>query len=175
MCRKLVVTNRLGLGSRELGYEVYSLPKGEVLEFTSKQLRDIIKAGKDEVYGLRVAENGELVFDETFFTTNMMYKVHIGSLTPLVESECTVNLFYIVIGTHKVQDRTYYDVVSSRYERTSFLEEKLKTLLEIGVVTGGAKLDNGKVVVAPLEKPKPTQKKSASELPSNQKTVAEEK
>ena len=44
MCRKreLIVVNKLGLGSRELGYEVYSLPKGEVLEFTAKQLRDII-------------------------------------------------------------------------------------------------------------------------------------
>ena len=42
MCRKLVVVNKLGLGNRELGYEALSLPKGEVLEFTSKQLRDLI-------------------------------------------------------------------------------------------------------------------------------------
>ena len=56
MCRKLVVTNKLSLGSRELGWEAYSLPKGEVLEFTSKQLKDAIKQGTDEVYGLKLEE-----------------------------------------------------------------------------------------------------------------------
>lgn len=46
MCRKLIVTNELFLGSRQLGYELYSLPKGEVVEFTEKQLRDCIIHGK---------------------------------------------------------------------------------------------------------------------------------
>ena len=158
MCRKreLIVVNKLGLGSRELGWEAYSLPKGEVLEFTSKQLRDIIKAGKDEVYGLKIAENGfDLVFDEEFFTSNMMYKVHIGTLTPMAEMDCLVNLFYIVIGTHVQHGEVMYDVVSSRFERTSFNGEKLRTLIEMRVITGGAKLDeNGKIVVASLEKVK---------------------
>lgn len=169
MCRKLVVTNKLGLGTRELGWEALSLPKGEVLEFTSKQLRDIIKGGKDEVYGLQIAKNGiDLEFDSSFHTTNMMYKVHIGSLSPLVEDECMVNLFYIVIGTHKENENVMYDVVSSRFERTSFTTEKLKTLLEMKVVTGGAKLENGEIVVAPLEKPKPVEKKEVTKLPKNQ-------
>lgn len=43
MCRKLIVTNKLSLGNRELGWETYSLPKGEVIEFTSKQLKDAIR------------------------------------------------------------------------------------------------------------------------------------
>ena len=43
MCRKLVVTNKLSLGNRELGWETYSLPKGEVVEFTSRQLKDAIR------------------------------------------------------------------------------------------------------------------------------------
>ena len=161
MCRKLVVINKLGLGTRELGYEVYSLPKGEVLEFTAKQLRDIMKAGrdgkgKDEVYGLKIGENGfDLVFDEEFFTSNMMYKVHIGTLTPMAEMDCLVNLFYIVIGTHVQHGEVMYNVISSRFERTSFNGEKLRTLIEMRVITGGAKLDeNGNIVVAPLEKVK---------------------
>lgn len=167
MCRKLIVTNKLGLGTRELGWEALSLPKGEVLEFTNKQLRDIIKGGKDEVYGLKIAGNGiDLTFDEAFFTTNMMYKVHIGSLTPIVEDECMVNLFYIVIGTHKENENIMYDVVSSRYERTSFTAEKVKTLLEMKVITGGAKLENGEIVVAPLEKPKPVEKKEVAKIPN---------
>ena len=165
MCRKLVVINKLGLGTRELGYEVYSLPKGEVLEFTTKQLRDIIKAGKEEVYGLKIAENSiDLVFDEDFFTSNMIYKVHIGSLTPMVQTDCMVNLFYIVIGTHVQHGEVMYDVISSRFERTSFNGEKLRALLEMGVISGGAKLDeNGKIVVAPLEKVKSLEKEKTLE------------
>ena len=175
MCRKLVVINKLGLGTRELGYEVYSLPKGEVLEFTAKQLRDIIKAGKEEAYGLKIGENGiDLVFDEGFFTTNMMYKVHIGSLTPMVQTDCLVNLFYVVIGTHVQHGEVMYDVVSSRFERTSFTEEKVKILLNMGVISGGAKLDeNGKIVVAPLEKvKKPVEEKK---VPVEEVKALEEK
>lgn len=46
-----------------------------------------------------------------------------------------------------------YDVISSRYERTSFTEEKVKTLLDMHIISAGAKLENGAVVVASLEKP----------------------
>lgn len=155
MCRKLVVTNKLSLGNRELGWEAYSLPKGEVVEFTSKQLKDAIRLGTEEVYGLRLAEeSSDLVFDEGFFTTNMMNKVHINSLTPMVESDCLANLFYIVIGSRKVKQETVYDVISSRYERTIFTAEKVKTLLEMEIISGGAKLENNEIVVAPLTKEK---------------------
>lgn len=156
MCRKLIAVNKLSLGNRELGWETYSLPKGELVEFTSKQLKDIIRTGgADEVYGLKVSEEtGELVFDEAFFTTNMMNKLHINTLVPMVEDDCLANLFYIVIGTHKVKQETMYDVISSRYERTSFTEEKVKTLLDMHIISAGAMLQDGAIVVAPLEKPK---------------------
>ena len=190
MCRtrKLVAINNLRLGTRELGWELYSLPKGEILEFTSKQLRDIIKGykeGKDEVYGVKIAENGiDLVFDESFFTTNMMYKVHIGSLTPMVQTDCMVNLFYVVIATHVEHGELLFDVISSRFERTAFNEDKLRALLEMGVISGGAKLDeNGKIVVASLEKVKKPveevkaleEKKVVAEMKSLEKEVPVEK
>ena len=159
MCRKLIVTNKLSLGNRSLGYETYCLPKGELVEFTDKQLKDIIKSeGPDEVYGLKIAEEtNELVFDDSFFVTNMMNKLHINSLVPMVEVDCLANLFYIVIGTHKVKNEIMYDVISSRYERTSFSAEKVKTLLDMKIISAGAKLENGEIVVAPLEKPKATE------------------
>ncbi|MBQ8327976.1 MAG: hypothetical protein IJX86_13015 [Lachnospiraceae bacterium] len=159
MCRKLVVTNKLSLGNRELGWETYSLPKGEVVEFTGKQLKDIIRnGGPDEVYGLTISEEtGELVFDPNFHVTNMMNKLHINTLVPVEESDCLANLFYIVIGTHKVKNEIMYDVISSRYERTSFNAEKVKTLLEMKIISAGAKLENGEIVVAPLEKPQPVE------------------
>ena len=154
MCRKLIVTNKLSLGNRSLGYEAWSLPKGELVEFTEKQLKDNIRSGgPDEVYGLKISEeSGELVFDDSFFVTNMMNKLHINTLVPIVEGSL-VNMFYIVLGTHKVKNEIMYDVISSRYERTSFTAEKVKTLLDLGIISAGAKLENGEIVVAPLEKP----------------------
>ena len=153
MCRKLVVVNELYLGNRQLGFETFSLPKGELLEFTSKQLKDIMKQGKDEVYGLKLSETNELAADtEHFFCNNWMVKSHINSLTPKFESESMANIFYIVIGAHKEKGGMVYDMVSSRYERAGFTEEKTKTLLEMGIISAGAKLQDGKIIVAPLEK-----------------------
>ena len=156
MCRKLVVTNQIFLGTRAICYEAYSLPKGEVVELTEKQIKDALKGiTTDEVYGLALSDAGELVLDtDNFFTTNMMKKIHTNTLIPMVEDDCLANLFYIVIGTHKVKQETMYDVISSRYERTSFTEEKIKTLIDMHIISAGAKLQDGAVVVAPLEKPK---------------------
>ena len=164
MCRKLIVTNELALGNRNLGFEVLSLPKGEVLEFTNKQLKDLIKSGKDEVYGLDISEDtGELIPDtENFFCTNWMIKSHINSLVPKFESEGLVNLFYIVTGTHKEKGNIVYDVVSSRYERTAFTAEKIKTLLEMGIISAGVKLVNDELVVASLEKKKTEEKEETA-------------
>lgn len=165
MCRKLVVTNELALGNRNLGFEALALPKAEVVEFTNKQLKDIIKSGKDEVYGLTISEEtGELIPDtEYFFCNNWMIKSHINSLVPKFESDSLVNLFYIVIGTHKEKGNVLYDVVSSRYERAAFTEEKIKTLLDMGIISAGVKLgDNGELIVAPLEKPKADRKEEVA-------------
>lgn len=43
MCRKLVVTNQIYLGTRAICFEAYSLPKGEVVELTEKQIKDALK------------------------------------------------------------------------------------------------------------------------------------
>ena len=162
MCRKLVVTNEIFLGTRAICYEAYSLPKGEVVELTEKQIKDTLKGlTTDEVYGLRLSEAGELELDtDDFFTTNMMKKIHTNTLVPMVEDACLANLFYIVIGTHKDKANTMYDVISSRYERTSFTEEKVRTLLDMHIISAGAKMQGDKIIVAPLEKseqPKPQQ------------------
>ena len=84
MCRKLVVTNEIFLGTRAICYEAYSLPKGEVVELTEKQIKDALKGiTTDEVYGLELSEAGELVMDKkNFFTTNMMKKIHTNTLIP---------------------------------------------------------------------------------------------
>lgn len=175
MCRKLVVTNEIFLGARPICYEAYSLPKGEVVELTEKQIKDAIKGlTTDEVYGLALSETGELILDtENFFTTNMMKKVHTNTLVPMVEDDCLANLFYIVIGTHKEKGNTTYDVISSRYERTSFTEEKVKTLLDMHIISAGAKLQGDNVIVAPLEKLEHSKPQQSADTKIEKTTVAE--
>lgn len=164
MCRKLIVVNELYLGARQLGWEAYSLPKGEVVEFTDKQLRNLILTGKEEVYGLAISEEtGELIPDtETFYCRNWMVKSHINSLIPKFENDSLVNLFYIVTGTHKEKGTQLYDVISSRYERTSFSEERIKALYEMGIISGGLKIEGNNLKVAPLEKKSTTETKTES-------------
>ena len=60
MCRKLVVTNQIFLGTRAICYEAYSLPKREVVELTEKQIKDALKGiTTDEIYGLALSDAGE--------------------------------------------------------------------------------------------------------------------
>ena len=155
MCRKIYITSELVLGHRPLGWEAWVLPKGEVQEFTSKQLKDIIKQGNEEVYGLVVNKStGDLEIDrEGFFVRNHMVKSHINSLVPKNPEDCLANLFYIVIGTHKEKNNILYDVISSRYERTSFTEDKVKTLLEMGIISAGVRIVGDKLEIAGTSKP----------------------
>ena len=175
MCRKLVVTNEIFLGARPICYEAYSLPKGEVVELTEKQIKDALKGlTTDEVYGLVLSETGNLILDtEKFFTTNMMKKIHTNTLVPMVEDDCLANLFYIVIGTHKEKGNTMYDVISSRYERTSFTEEKVKTLLDMHIISAGAKMQGDKVIVAPLEKLEQSKPQQSADTKIEKTTVTE--
>ena len=177
MCRKLVVTNEIFLGARPICYEAYSLPKGEVVELTEKQIKDTLKGlTTDEVYGLKLSEAGELELDtENFFTTNMMKKVHTNTLIPMVEDDCLANLFYIVIGTHKDKANTMYDVISSRYERTSFTEEKVRTLLDMHIISAGAKMQGDKIIIAPLEKPEQSKPQQPAEAKVEKTAVADNK
>ena len=177
MCRKLVVTNEIFLGTRPICYEAYSLPKGEVVELTEKQIKDAIKGlTTDEVYGLRLSEAGELELDtDNFFTTNMMKKIHTNTLVPIVEDDCLANLFYIVIGTHKDKANTMYDVISSRYERTSFTEEKVRTLLDMHIISAGAKMQGDKIIIAPLEKPGQLKPSQPAETKVEKTAVADNK
>lgn len=145
MC-KMYVVNQLNLGNRKLGYELFN--GKEIVEMTEKMLKDSIVSGK-EVYGMCVV-NDELVLDkENFFMRNMMIHSHIGNYTAMVEDDtCIAKVFYLVIGSHTEAGKTVYDVVSSRFERCSINEEKLQAWYELGVINGGVKIENNKLVLA---------------------------
>lgn len=149
MCRMNVVVNKLVLGNRELGFECWD--GKQISEFTAKQLKDMIRAGKQKVCGLKIGANGELELDkEGFFTTNMMVHSHIGSYKSM-EEEGMANLLYVCIGTHEEAGKVVYDCISSRFEQAKISESDMRAYLKIGIVSGGAKLDGDKIVVASLE------------------------
>ena len=146
MCKMLVVVNQLRLGNRILGYSAWS--GKEVMEFTEKQLKDMIRSKKQKVCGLMLGANGELELDKDgFFTTDMTIHTHIGNWKSMNE-ESMVNNLYICIGSSKEQEKTVYHCISRRFEQAVFSESDMKAYLKIGIVCGGAKLDGENILVA---------------------------
>ncbi len=146
MC-KLFVVNSLYLGNRSLGLELWD-GKG-IVEMTEKQVRDNINVGK-EIYGLKVAANGiDLEIDrEGFYMNNLVAHRHIGNYKPCYETENPVNIMYIVTGSREVNGEKMYDIISSRFEFKVVNGEMLKSLFLMGAVCGGAKMEDGNIVIA---------------------------
>ena len=168
-----VVINKLVLGNRELGWECWN--GKEVMEYTSKQLKDIIKSGKQKVCGLVIGSNGELELDRAgFFTSNMMVHSHIGSWKPM-EEESMSNLLYVCIGSRKEADGVVYDCISSRFEQATITESDMRAYLKIGIVSGGAKLEDDKIIVASVDleekKEVPTEPSVTEKKESEKKTA----
>jgi len=143
MCRNNIVVNRLMLGNRELGWEVWNGKNVE--EYTSKQLQDMIRNGKDKVYGLCVGADGELEADkEGFFTTSIMEHRHVGNYRA-VDSDIPVNMAYICYGTCEAKGEVLYKCISNKFEQMQLSEEQLKAYLTLGILTGGARIKDGKI------------------------------
>ena len=154
MCNYYLI-NELSLGTRNLGFEFIAISdkKSEVVEMTAKTVRDNIKAGK-KIHGFQLAGNGnDLVPDEKFFMRNYTVKTHINNLKPKYEYEgqCVANIMYIVVGSHEENGKTVYDAISSRVERTTFSEDKLKAMYDLGFISGGCKIEDDKVILPSLE------------------------
>lgn len=154
MCNYYLI-NELSLGTRNLGFEFIAISdkKSEVVEMTAKTVRDNIKAGK-KIHGFQLAENGnDLVLDEKFFMRNYTVKTHINNIRPKYEydGQCVANIMYIVVGSHEEKGKTVYDVISSRVERTTFSEDKLKAMYDLGFISGGCKIEDDKVILPSLE------------------------
>lgn len=149
MCKMNVVVNRVMLGSRELGWEVWN---GRCIEeYTSRQLADMIRGGRDKVYGLRIGRSGELEADmENFFTTSIMEHRHTGNYRAM-ESERPVNMSYICWGVDNRDGEKAYKCISNKFEQSVLSEEEIKAYLTLGVLTGGARLKDGKVEAAVME------------------------
>ncbi|ODR29525.1 hypothetical protein [Eisenbergiella tayi] len=144
MCK--VAINRLFLGARELGWELWN--GKEIIEMTSGQIKTALKGGRSEILGLVLDEKGELQLDKKgYMMQNIMCKVHIGKLTPMIEDELVMmNIFYYVVGIEEQDGEILYQAVSSRFARETLKAEKLLALYELGAVAGGMKVENGKII-----------------------------
>lgn len=179
MC-KLVVINKLYLGNRELGYELMDLSKLEVVEMTAGQIKSALKAGK-EILGVKVSAGNELVLDkENYYMSNIMKKVHINKLEPLYEAESSLaNIFFYVVGVGVKDGKQYFNVVNSRFGRTKMTEEMIKAYYPIGVIAGGVKIENDKIIVSDLiksadKKPEPEKVKTSVIEPKVEEVKVEE-
>ncbi|OIZ62718.1 hypothetical protein BLA28_20195 [Eisenbergiella tayi] len=144
MCK--VAVNRLFLGARELGWELWD--GKQVIEMTSGQIKAALKNGKSEILGLCLDGKGELQLDhEGYMMENIMCKVHIGKLIPLIEDGLVMmNIFYYVTGTEEMDGEIYYHLISSRFARETLKAEKLLALYELGAIAGGMKVEDGKII-----------------------------
>ncbi|MCM1220927.1 MAG: hypothetical protein NC548_41220 [Lachnospiraceae bacterium] len=148
MCMTKFVVLRTMLGNREIGYELWNSTKAEVTEMTAKEIKTALTKG-DPIYGLAVGEDDELVLDKNFFMKNLMEHRHVNNYTPMNEDEnCVANVAYIVTG----KSDGGYNIISTKWERKTVTEEMLKMFLSMGLVFGGAKLENEKVVLPSLER-----------------------
>ncbi|MBM6888631.1 hypothetical protein, partial [Pseudoflavonifractor phocaeensis] len=91
---KRFVINRVDLGQRTTGYEVFNagVNGGEIVGMTTKQLKDAVAAG--QVYGV-LMDGEELVLDEAKGFHSIMVKTGIGTLTS-TDPEAVANMVYTV-------------------------------------------------------------------------------
>ena len=149
MCKMRVVIRRELLGVREQGWSIWT--GKDVQEMTSKQIKDIIKAGKEKICGLKIGSDGELELDkEGFFTKNIMEHRLCNNFKPMVEEDYIANMMYTVIGCNEEKGNRVYDCISNRFEQIKLSEVEVKTYIKIGIISSGAKLEGDNVVVASL-------------------------
>lgn len=141
MATKYVILRNM-LGNREQGWALFN--GKEVVEMTSKEIKKALENGED-IKGL-VIDGDELVADEKgFYVTNIMEHRQVNSYSPMnLDAGNFTNVFYIVLSRNSDKE---FEVISTKWERTTFSEDKVKTFIELGIISAGAKLVNGKVVL----------------------------
>ncbi len=147
MCKELTVINRVDLGSRILGYELYKHDTQDIIGKTERQIKNAIAAGTI-VNGFKLNGDGGLELD-TGFVHNLMVKTGVGTLKSANEDNLTT-LVYTVID----KAVNGYEVVSNRFWRGVMDEKTLRMYHDIGAVNGIRVTESGEVEVvkaAPIE------------------------
>ena len=139
------VVSKEFLGSRPLGYRLYD--GSGILEMTDKQIKDAIKAGR-KVRGLIIGKDNELELDASSFYTDLMEHRFCNSYNPTY-GESMLGKFFIVLSSKKDEaGNTVYESLSTKFEHVVLTENELKVYLDLGIVSGGAKLlEDGKIIL----------------------------
>lgn len=170
MCMRRFVISRTMLGNREQGWV---LDDGvSISEITSKEIVNALSKGQ-EIYGLAVGKNGALELDKAFFTRNIMEHRQVGNYKPMVDEDgCLANVFYIVTGRN---EKGEYTAILTKHERTSMSEERCKVMIEMGVISAGAKIENGEIVLPNLNGAGEQLKKAPKEETPKEEQAVENK
>lgn len=175
MCEYVVVNRVNQFGCRISGYEVYSYSTQEILGLTEKTIVKMLNAG-EKVYGLTLDADNKVVLDnENHFQNNIMEKKTISKMES-VNGDVPVNTLYTLLSVKE----NGYEVMNSRYAKQVVTMEKLKTLLELGLVQSGCKMENGELKLAEVFKPsatvvkEPAKEKSVKTEPAQKETPAKE-
>ena len=130
MCKAII--NRVDLGKRVVGYELYSYDSEEILGLTVSQIKTLVESG-EKVLGVRF-EGKELLLDGVH-TKNIMVKTGIGNFRPLVPDE---NMAATVIYTVLTYDakQGLYETINSRFGRRWVSEDTLRIYLGFTCVNG---------------------------------------
>lgn len=128
---KKFVINRVDLGQRVTGYEVFvpGSNGGEVYGYTARMVAEGVKAG--EIVGMVLGKAGELELDKARGFKAMTVKTGIGTLTS-TDPSAVANIIYTVYE----REGDKFKVVSSRFGRQTYCAEKVKALLDLGAVNG---------------------------------------
>jgi hypothetical protein len=146
--------NRVMLGARVIGYEMFNLDKQEVIGYTEKQLKDAIQGG-DTVYGLIINEAGQI---DLANGCNIMNKIGINTFNPMNETSGFVTDMYSLIGVKEDKGNKTYTFINQRFGRKELNEKKLLALLELSDGLNGVSLEGDTVKTwfdPPAEQAKP--------------------
>ena len=149
MC--IYLSNGNYLGQRLIGYDCYESKTKGFIGFSEKQLIDKIKRG-ERVYGFvldKDSEEDKLVLDvEGFNMTNLQLKSGVNNLSWLYDnSDSDMNIALVVVAVYIEKGRRTYECVNARHARVEYDENKLRMLMELGVMVAGVRLDKNKIVL----------------------------
>ena len=149
MC--IYVSNGNYLGQRLVGYDCYESKSKGFIGFSERQLIDKLKRG-ERVYGFVLGKEDnedKLVLDvEGFNMTNLQLKSGVNNLTWLYDnSDSDMNIALVVVAVYLEKGRRTYECINARHARVEYDENKLRMLMELGIMVGGVKLDKNKIVL----------------------------
>ncbi len=140
MCKATVIYEEK-LGKRREGWCVYLGKTRDFTFYSDKQIKAKIAQG-EQINGLRIDENGNIVMDEAF-TTSLLAKTGLATFTPILEDEdgTISNKYYALVRVIKSKAGSEYELVTNRCGLEVVTEDRLKTMLTL-VPVGGVKLDS---------------------------------